>query len=178
MPHFCRRGRTPKEETSTQTEYWARAPHWQRGGFIAPPPDPTGRATERTQPRDSVPRRRVNFRPFSHRLLFSALRGRVGKALIRCDLQVRHFDSPFHPLLSCPLARQRTENGVDKGNGSGEWVKEMDSALSTARYVSVAVMEQEQQVEISICSLLLHLDRFRSPYGAFLKELTNLRLDC
>jgi len=76
-----------------------------------------------------------------------------------------------------------------RGMANGEWVKGMDSALSTARAAWLR-LRRHQAVCVrgrygaratsgnSICSLLLHFGSVLEPLRAFLKELTNLRLDC
>ncbi len=73
---------------------------------------------------------------------------------------------------------------------NGEWVKGMDSALSTARAVRLRLRRNRTVCvrgrygtratswKFPFVPYSCILDRFWSPYGAFLKELTNLRLDC
>jgi hypothetical protein len=65
-----------------------------------------------------------------------------------------------------------------RGMANGEWVKGMDSALSTARVcVRGRYGTRATSGNFHLFLTLAFWDRFWSPYGAFLKELTNLRLD-
>ena len=74
---------------------------------------------------------------------------------------------------------------------NGEWVKGMGSALSTARAADCGgcaaavgcvcpwpLWNKSNKWKFPFVPYSCILDRFWSPYGAFLKELTNLLLDC